>query len=56
MDVPHGEIQKALKGFIRNMAHSDEGSMTIGYSIEEALRFCTKYIQEVNNTKKKKVG
>ncbi len=35
------------------MARSNQGSMATGYSIEEALGFCTKYIQEVNNIKRK---
>jgi hypothetical protein len=44
MDVPHGEIHKALKGFIRNMGLPNQGSMATKYSIEKALGFCTKYI------------
>ncbi len=35
------------------MARLDQSSMASGYSIVKALGFCTKYIQEVNNTKKK---
>lgn len=35
------------------MARLDQGSMATKYSIEKALGFCTKYIQEVNNTKRK---
>jgi hypothetical protein len=50
---PMEKVQKALKGFIRNMTHSNQGSMAIGYSIEEALGFCIEYIQGVNNTKRK---
>jgi hypothetical protein len=40
---------KALKGYVHNMARP-KGSMANGYSIEEALGFCTKYIQEVKST------
>jgi hypothetical protein len=44
---------KGLEGVHKNMARLDQSSMASGYSIVEALGFCTKYIQEVNNTKKK---
>jgi hypothetical protein len=42
---------KALKGYVHNMAQP-EGSMANGYSIEEALGFCIKYIQEVKTTRR----
>ncbi len=42
---------KALKGYVQNMAQP-EGSMAIGYAIEEALGFCTEYIQQVKSMRK----
>jgi hypothetical protein len=36
--------KKALKGYVQNMAQP-KSNMAIGYAIEEALRFCAKYIQ-----------
>jgi hypothetical protein len=37
---------KTLKGFVWNKARL-EGSMVEGYALEEALRFYTKYIQDL---------
>jgi hypothetical protein len=49
---PFERYMKALKGYVRNMAWPG-GSMANGYSIEEALGFCIKYIQEVNSTRRR---
>jgi hypothetical protein len=49
---PMERYMKALKGFVRNMAHS-KGNMAMGYSIEEALGFCIKCIQKVKSTRRK---
>jgi hypothetical protein len=38
---PMERYMKALKRFVRNMAHL-KGSMGMGYSIEEALGLCIK--------------
>ncbi len=38
------KYMKALKGYVQNMAQPKR-SMAIGYAIEEALGFCTEYIQ-----------
>lgn len=46
------KYMKALNGFVQNMVHS-KGNMAMGYSIEEALGFYTKYIQEVKSTRRK---
>jgi hypothetical protein len=48
---PIERYMKALKGYVRIMARL-EGSMANGYSIEEALGFCTKYTQNVKSTKR----
>jgi hypothetical protein len=42
---------KALKGYVQNMAQP-KSNMAIGYAIEEALRFCAKYIQQVKSTRR----
>jgi hypothetical protein len=49
---PMERYMKALKGYVRNMGWL-EGSMAIGYAIEEALGFCTKYIQQVKFTRRR---
>jgi hypothetical protein len=40
---------KALKGYVHNMERPKR-SMANGYSIEEALGFCMKYIRKVKST------
>jgi hypothetical protein len=52
VDVPHMErYMKALKWYVRNVAWL-EGSMATRYVIEEALGFCTEYIQDVKFTRR----
>ncbi len=47
---------KTLKGYVRNKTRL-EGSMVEGYTIEEALRFCIKYLQDfIYSHKVKGVG
>ena len=43
---------KALKGFVRNKARP-EGGMAEGYAIQEALGFCTEYMQEFQSTRRR---
>ena len=43
---------KTLKGFVRNKAQP-EGGMAEGYAIQEALGFCTKYMQEFQSTRRR---
>ena len=43
---------KRLKGYVRQRAQP-EGSMERGYIIEEALGFCTKYMQECELTRRR---
>jgi hypothetical protein len=40
---------KTLKGFVKNRARP-EGSMVESYGLEEALGFCTKYLQDFTTT------
>jgi hypothetical protein len=40
---------KTLKRFVRNRARP-EGSMVEGYALEEALGFCTNYLQDFTAT------
>ncbi len=46
---PMERYMKAMKEYVRKMARLEE-NMSMGYSLEEALGFCTKYIQEVKST------
>ncbi len=43
---------KMLKGFVWHKARL-EGSMAMGYALEEALRFCTEYLQNFTPTTQK---
>jgi hypothetical protein len=47
---PMEHYMKTLKGYVRNKVRP-EGSMVEGYAIEEALRFCTNYLQDFMATK-----
>ncbi len=40
---------KTLKGYVQNKARP-KGSMVKGYAFEEALGFCTKYLQDFTTT------
>jgi hypothetical protein len=41
---------KSLKTYVQNMARA-EGSMVEGYKMEEAIGFCTEYMQKFKTTK-----
>jgi hypothetical protein len=43
---------KRLKGYVRQRA-KPEGSMARGYTIEEALGFCTEYMQDCELTRRR---
>jgi len=49
---PIEQYLKILKGFVQNKARP-KGSMVKGYALEEALGFCTKYIQGFTTTKER---
>ncbi len=49
MDVSYWVALQNLDGFVRNKM-KPEGSMTEGYALEEALGFCTKYLQDFVTT------
>jgi hypothetical protein len=43
---------KTLKGYIRNKVRM-ERNMAKGYALEEALGFCTKYLQDFTTTRRR---
>jgi hypothetical protein len=43
---------KALKCYVRNVVRP-KGRMATDYAIEEVVRFCTKYIQRSQSTKRR---
>jgi len=47
---PMEHYMKTLKGYVKNEARPKR-SMIEGYAIEEALGFCTKYLQDFTTTK-----
>lgn len=49
---PIEQYLKILKGFVQNKARP-KGSMVKGYALEEALGFCTKYIQAFTTTRRR---
>jgi hypothetical protein len=52
-DVSSGKLHEDIKkGYVRNKARL-EGSMAKGYTIENALKFCTKYLQDFITTNRK---
>jgi hypothetical protein len=46
---PMEHYMRTLKGYVRNKARP-KGSMAKGYTIEEALKFCTKCLQNFTTT------
>lgn len=49
---PVERYMKTLKGYVRQRAQP-EGSMTRGYIMEEALEFCTEYMQNCTVTSRR---
>lgn len=44
----HSRDMSVLKGYVRNQ-HRPKGSIVEGYASEEAIEFCTNYLQGVKN-------
>lgn len=49
---PMERYMKTLKAFVRNKTRP-EGGMAEGYALEEALGFCTEYMQEFESTRRR---